>query len=87
MGSNPLTGTSRWYTSSVALLISAQDATSGVASIEYNLDGESWMPGSSLTLDDGSHTVEARATDNAGNQVITSTTIQVDTASPLAALS
>ena len=80
-------GSNHWYTSSVALSISAMDATSGVASIEYNLDGESWTPGSGLTLDDGSHTVEARSTDNAGNQVTTSTTIQVDTASPLTALS
>ena len=80
-------GSNDWYTSTVALSISAQDATSGVASIEYNLDGESWTPGSSLTLDDGSHTVEARSTDNAGNQITTSTTIQVDTASPLTALS
>lgn len=80
-------GNNSWYISSVSLSISAQDVTSGVASIEYNLDGESWIPGSSLTLDDGNHTVEARATDNAGNQVNTSATIQVDTASPLADLS
>jgi hypothetical protein len=80
-------GSSNWYTSSVSLSISAQDVTSGVASIEYNLDGGSWGPGSSLTLGDGDHTVEVRATDNAGNQTTTSKTIRVDTNAPLASLS
>lgn len=79
-------GSNGWYTSSVSLSISAQDEYSGVASIEYNLDGTDWVPGSSLTLNDGDHTVEARATDKAGNQATASTTIRVDTRSPSAVL-
>jgi len=80
-------GSNGWYTSTASIAISALDPFSGVASIERSLDGGSWVSGSSLTLGDGVHTVQARATDNAGNQAITSTTIRVDTNAPLASLS
>jgi hypothetical protein len=79
-------GSNGWYSSPVSLSIGAADATSGVAVIEYRLDGGSWVAGSSLTLADGEHSLEARATDNAGNTsaVTTSTTIsvRVDTTEP-----
>jgi hypothetical protein len=83
-------GANGWYTSLVALSISAEDALSGVAGIEYRLDGGAWISGSSLTLSDGEHTVEARATDRAGNlsAVTPATTIgiQVDTTAPTLSL-
>ncbi len=83
-------GANGWYTSPVALSISAEDALSGVAGIEYSLDGNSWTPGSSLNLGDGEHTVEARATDNAGNlsavTPATTTGLQVDTTAPVLSL-
>ncbi len=83
-------GANGWYTSPVVLSISAQDALSGVAGIEYRLDGGAWMPGNSLTLSDGEHTVEARATDQAGNlsavTPATTISIQVDTTAPTLSL-
>ena len=70
----------------MTLQVNASDPLSGVASIEYRLDAGSWTSGSSLTLSDGEHTVEARATDKAGNwsAVTTATTtgIKVDTIAP-----
>lgn len=83
-------GANGWHTSPVALSISAEDALSRVAGIEYRLDGGSWTPGSSLSLGDGEHTVEARATDNAGNlsavTPATTTGIKVDTTPPALSL-
>ena len=79
-------GANGWYTSPVALHINASDALSEVASIEYRLDSGSWMPGNSLALSDGKHTVEARATDKAGNLSTVSAAetirIQIDTIAP-----
>ena len=80
-------GSNNWYTSSVTLSLSAQDAISGVVSLEYSLNGGSWVLGNSLTLTDGEHTVVVRATDAAGNQSTTSKTIRVDTNAPLVSLS
>jgi len=80
------TGTNGWYTSPVTLSIHASDALSGVASVEYRLDSGSWTSGNSLMLGDGEHTVEARATDKAGNLSLVTTAetigIQVDTTPP-----
>ena len=80
----PLTG-SGWYTSQPTITTAASDATSGVEAVEYSADGNPWaivLP----TLADGTHTLQARVTDNAGN-VSTSapSTIQVDTAGPQSA--
>ena len=79
-------GTNGWYTTPVILLVNASDPLSGVASIEYRLDAGSWISGNSLTLTDGEHTVEARATDKAGNlsaaTTATTTGIKVDTIAP-----
>ena len=49
--------------------ISAADSTSGLASTEYRLDGGPWTAYSApfTVTGDGSHTVDYRATDNAGN--------------------
>jgi hypothetical protein len=83
-------GTDSWYTSPVTLSISAEDVLSGVAGIEYRLNGGSWILGNSLTLGDGEHIVEARATDRAGNRsevtAATTTGIQVDTTPPTLSL-
>ena len=89
-------GSNGWYISPVVLSINAEDALSGVAGIEYRLEsapqgyGGAWITGSSLTLGDGEHTVEARAMDNAGNlsavTPATTTGIQVDTTAPILSL-
>jgi len=84
-------GTNGWYTTPVTLQVNASDPLSGVSSIEYRLDAGSWMIGSSLTISDGEHIVEARAIDKAGNRsaVTTATTtgIKVDTIAPILSLS
>ena len=58
------------------LLLTASDAASGVASVEYRVGGGTWKTGTSVTLKcygkrrgyaSGSHTVEYKATDLAGN--------------------
>ena len=56
--------------SDVEVTLDADDATSGLASVEYSLDGGAWTPYTApFTVSaDGSHTVDARASDNAGNQ-------------------
>ncbi|WP_292889562.1 ExeM/NucH family extracellular endonuclease [Microbacterium sp.] len=62
--------------------VSATDAGAGVASVEYRLDGGAWTAYSAaLVLDDKAHTVEARATDKAGNvSTVASTSLaSVDT--------
>ena len=79
-------GANGWYISPVSLLVNAVDALSGVAFIENCLDGGNWTTGNSLLLSDGEHTVEARATDNAGNLSAVSLAetigLQVDTTAP-----
>ncbi|WP_203338512.1 family 43 glycosylhydrolase [Nocardioides limicola] len=48
--------------------LSATDDDSGVASIEYRLDGGSWLPYlEPIELDEAAHVLEFRATDVAGN--------------------
>jgi hypothetical protein len=79
-------GTGGWYISPVSLIVNAADLLSGVASIETRLNGGDWTPSSKLALGDGEHTVEARATDNAGNLSAVSAAetigIRVDTTAP-----
>ena len=80
-------------TSSVTLsgLINAIDdgQGSGLAYTEISLDGASWTQNTldsyTLNLNDGSHTISVRATDNVGNiGPITQISIQVDTEDPIA---
>ncbi len=52
-----------WYKTTVALAMSASDPASGVASFEYRLDGGAWTTAATMTLTDGTHTVDTRATD------------------------
>jgi hypothetical protein len=69
-------GENGWYVSDVTIKLSSSDpevmdVSSGVAKIEYQIDGGAWQtyPGSAgfkLTTD-GQHTVKYRATDKVGN--------------------
>ena len=85
-----ITGANGWYTSPVTLQINAADPLSGVASIENRLDAGSWVPGNILILNEGEHTVEARATDKAGNLSTVSAAetigIKIDTTAPTLSL-
>lgn len=64
----PLNGIG-WTDKPVTAALTAQDATSGVDSIEVRVDGGSWQTaGATATFDQvGKHDVEVRATDSAGN--------------------
>ncbi|WP_322793277.1 OmpL47-type beta-barrel domain-containing protein [Bellilinea sp.] len=80
-------GNNGWYVGNVTVTTNGSDATSGVASTQTRLNGGAWG-GSSLTITtDGTHTVEGRTTDVAGNQSSTvSTTIRRDATPPSASL-
>ena len=78
-------GTNGWFKSDVTASVTATDATSGVASVQYALDGGAWQNGSSVTVTtDGSHTVIFRASDNAGNsaQLAAPVTFNLDKTPP-----
>ena len=80
------TGNAGWYTTPVDVTVAAQDAGSGVASIEYSLDGHSWHPYVQplhLSADAPGATVYARATDAVGHvSEPVSTTIKIDRTPP-----
>ena len=61
--------------------ISSSDATSGLASTEFRLDGGAWTAYGApfVVTGDGSHTVDFRATDNAGNVGSGTVTFTIDT--------
>ena len=57
------------YVGSAAVTLTASDEGSGVASVEYDLDGAGWAPytGPVVVTGPGEHTLVHRATDEAGN--------------------
>ncbi len=67
---------------------SATNATTGINGYQYRIDGNAWSAIVSDTdhifsaLSQGSHTVDVRAVDNAGNSVTASVTFVVDTVNP-----
>jgi len=80
-------------TDSVQLTWTASDATSGIDHFEVRLDGGTpiTVPAGTTThsftgLSDGSHTLALRAFDRAGNTILLSVAVTVDTASPTASL-
>jgi hypothetical protein len=84
----PASSTSWQGSGSVTL--AAIDATSGVASIDYRLDGAATYTAYAgpLSLADGTHTLVFRAVDAAGNvEPDTTATIKVDTQLPTANMS
>ncbi|MEW6569525.1 MAG: hypothetical protein AB1449_15445, partial [Chloroflexota bacterium] len=76
-------GEAGWYVSEVTVTASASDAVSGLVSFEVSIDGSAWAPYSgAVTLVDGEHTVELRASDAAGNVAAESLEARVDTQPP-----
>jgi len=74
-----------WYGVPVTVTLSASDATSGVASTKYTIDGGAEQTYSSpFTISsEGSHAVSYWSTDNAGNQETAHTiTVKVDLNAP-----
>lgn len=77
-------GSNGWYISLVTVTLAAADATSGVGSIEYSVNGSAWTAFSApLVLADGTYTILYRATDVAGNSgAVQSLTVKVDRLPP-----
>jgi hypothetical protein len=77
-------GSNGWYVSATTVTPTASDSGSGLAALEAKVDGGSWsIISSSLSLSDGIHAYQFRATDNAGNVTETpSQTLMVDTVGP-----
>lgn len=85
---NGTNGNSGWYTSQTTVTASASDSLSGLASLEVNVDQVGWANYSDTSFTDGMHSIQFRATDNAGNITETTTqTINVDTTAPTLSLS
>ena len=69
---NGTMGGNGWYSSNMQVTASASDLTSGVASLEVSTDGGVYQAYTSpVSFTDGYHTVQFKATDNAGNQTET----------------
>jgi type II secretory pathway pseudopilin PulG len=73
-----------WYLSQVTFTAAASDDGSGLARIEYALDGASWQAYTApVTVGDGIHMLRVRALDVAGNQAeMVPLTFQVDGTPP-----
>jgi hypothetical protein len=78
-------GTNGWYTSNVTVSLTATDATSGVAAVNYRIDNGPWLVyASAILLGDGRHLLEYGASDVAGNlEAIQARTIAVDSSPPV----
>lgn len=77
-----------WFVSTVDIELSASDATSGVDSVSYSVDGGTWTTVASSTvtvavLQEGTHTLEYYATDLANNSGdVESLEVRIDTLAP-----
>ncbi len=80
----PFDVTSGWWTSPLTVTIHADDATSGISSLEYNLNQGGWVSGNSLTLStDGVYELDVQATDNAGHLSYDGAVIAIDSTAPI----
>ena len=62
------TDTRTSYDGTATIAILASDSNSGLARTEYRIDGGPWVQGGTATVTTGgTHTLDARGTDNAGN--------------------
>ncbi|OPX65762.1 MAG: hypothetical protein A4E30_00239 [Methanomassiliicoccales archaeon PtaB.Bin215] len=73
-----------WYNSAVRIDLTAEDAGSGVAVIQYRLDGGAWVNGTAVNIsDEGTHVLEYCATDVAGNSGdVMNVTVRMDATAP-----
>ena len=78
-------GAGGWYVSPIQVNSGAADATSGLGSVQYSVDGGALQAGNSALIStDGTHTVSFQANDNAGNAATSPTqTVNVDTTGPV----
>ena len=86
-------GNGGWYRSSVSVTVQATDGLSGVATLEYREGSSSWTAyaGDHVTFvvaPDGSHTIDFRATDAAGNpEEVQTLEFKIDATPPAIAIS
>ena len=73
-------GSNGWYVSTVKVSPSVSDLLSGVEQTELRVNGGGWE--SSIQLSDGIYTLDAYATDKAGNTKAIADTIRIDTTLP-----
>jgi PKD repeat protein/glucose/arabinose dehydrogenase/type 1 glutamine amidotransferase len=79
-----------WHSGAIPVTLAATDATSGVVSTEYSLDGGAWTPYTQPVdvTGDGTHTVAYRSKDNAGNaETEKAATIKIDGTKPTVLIS
>lgn len=78
-------GTNGWYVSDVSGQLTGSDATSGLVTLAYRVDGGAWLTYvGPISLGDGRHAVEYRATDAAGNsEAARNATVDVDSTAPV----
>ena len=86
-GTAPVAGCAeagRWFkTPAVTAAVSASDAGSGLAKVEYRVDQGAWQEGSSVPLGGaGAHALSYRATDVCGNVTTGSCVVGIDTKRP-----
>ncbi len=82
----PPPGSTGWYTSQLTFSASGSDTESGIAAIEYSVDGGGWQSSAPI-LSDGTHAVDVCVTDLAGNVSTSASTINIDTNPPSSAFS
>lgn len=75
-------GQNGWYRSAVSASPSASDATSGLATLDARLDNGSWRTAFPISIGEGVHTLDSRASDKAGNQTSRSQSVKVDVTPP-----
>lgn len=82
------TGNGGWYTSSVTVAVTCSDATSGVASRAYTVNGGPSTPYSApfTVATQGTNTVVVTCRDNAGNSASATETIMIDSQAPTVTL-
>jgi hypothetical protein len=74
-----------WHAGAVPVTLTSSDAGSGVAKVEWSLDGGAWTPYSSPVdiTGDGTHELLYRATDAAGNEeTLKSAIVKIDSVRP-----
>ncbi|HNB34675.1 MAG TPA: Ig-like domain-containing protein, partial [Anaerolineales bacterium] len=79
----PVDGRNGWYVSGAELSATATDAISGLTILNGSLDGGTTWISFPIHFTDGEHLALIHARDVAGNQVIVSRSIQVDTVAPV----
>ncbi|GAB3881743.1 hypothetical protein GCM10029964_038320 [Kibdelosporangium lantanae] len=79
-----------WHAGSVPVTLSTTDAVSGVASVQYSVDGGAWKAYTEPVnvTGDGTHTVKFHATDKAGNvEPDKAATVKIDGTKPTVLIS